>query len=73
MTLSTNIGIGSQTDSFSGHILVYEIGMRTLSLTLIRCDKGMIRIIHCEECHGVGGANLDEALLELLKKECQRL
>lgn len=60
-------GFGNQEDSFSGHILIYDIGVRTLQLLLVRADNGMLRRIQSQRYQDVGGIKLDEMLLTVFK------
>lgn len=65
-------GVGSEEDSFSGHILVYDLGGRTLDVTLLYSVQGFIRTVCSRTFHGLGGAVLDAALVNLLKEEYRR-
>lgn len=59
-------------DSFSGHILVYDMGASMLTLSLIKSDNGMLRKIHSQQFSEVGGAQLDKVLFTVLKAEGDR-
>jgi molecular chaperone DnaK (HSP70) len=58
--------------SFSGHVMVFDVGLRTLTLTIFNIINGMIRLVDYNVTHGVGGAYLDQAIVDVLRGECKR-
>ena len=71
-SLFIDLGFGGPKDSFTGHILVYDMGMSALSLTLLASNNGMLRQLHVQRFPEVGGETLDKPLLSLLKQEGER-
>ncbi len=69
---SSFLGFGGPKDSFTGHILVYDMGMSTLSLTLFASNNGMLRQLYAKQFPEVGGESLDKPLLSVLKQEGER-
>ena len=65
-------GIGLEEDTFTGHILVCDLGKEVLDVTLLHSSRGFMRTLSSRTFHGLGGAVLDAALVGLLKEEYRR-
>lgn len=63
---------GIDRECFTGTVLVYDIGMRTLTATVLQCIEGLMRVVAMETTDKVGGVYFDEALYTLLQEECKR-
>ena len=57
---------------FTGHVLVYDLGRQMLDVTLLCSSQGFMRTLCSRTFHGLGGAVLDTALVNLLKEEYKR-
>ena len=53
-------------------MLVYDMGMRTITVTLINYSAGLFRTILTKVACNIGGILLDKALMSILSEECQR-
>ena len=67
-----NSGVGLEEDTFTGHVLVYDLGNQMLDITLLYTSQGFMRTVCSQTFHGLGGAVLDAALVSLLKEEYRR-
>ena len=59
-------------DEVNGHVLVFDLGMSTLTLTVLCVRSGLVRTIHSQCFPGLGGTQLDAAVVTLLLQEYQR-
>ncbi|XP_003385322.2 PREDICTED: heat shock 70 kDa protein 14-like [Amphimedon queenslandica] len=63
---------GLDKDSYTGHVLVYDVGVNSISLTVIRLINGLMKLVGTRTINGVGGYDIDQELLSVLKDECKR-
>lgn len=67
-----SVFVGLDKDSYTGHVLVYDIGVNSISLTVIRLINGLMQLVGARTVDGVGGYDIDQELLSVLKDECKR-
>ena len=57
---------------FTGHILVFDLGMGTLTVSVLQAQSGLLRIVCTRTYPGVGGIQLDSSLVTMLSQEFKR-
>ena len=60
-------------DGHSDHIVVFDLGMSSLTLSVLYSQSGLVRIVHSQSYPSLGGALPDSALVTLLLQEYKRL
>ena len=53
--------------------MVFDLGMSSLTLSVLYSHSGLVRMVHTQSYPGLGGALLDSALVTLLLQEYKRL
>ena len=59
-------------DCFTGHIMVFDLGMGTLTVSVLQAQSGLVRIVCSRTYPEVGGVLLDSSLITLLSQEFKR-
>ena len=51
---------------------MFDMGLRTLTLTIIKCINSLMTVVNSSTTYEVGGAYLDNLLVSVLREECKR-
>ena len=53
-------------------MLVYDIGVESVTITVIQLISGLLRLVGTHTAGGLGGYTVDQELLTLLKEESRK-